>query len=149
MELIEGKTLRELMQSGWTSDSFSNVARQIAQALTVAHAAGITHRDIKPENIMVREDGYAKLLDFGLVRLPPDGANSESPTEPGLLVGTARYMSPEQAQNQELGTDSDIFSLGVVLYEMATGQHHFGSDLVIGTCKEIVLLESLTHASES
>src|SRR5262249_20679080 len=100
MELIDGKTLREIAGEGPPLGVLGAVIGQVARALAAAHGAGIVHRDIKPENIMVRPDGYVKVLDFGLARrLPsslgfsPDGAT----TDPGLLLGTLRYMSPEQA----------------------------------------------------
>jgi serine/threonine-protein kinase len=129
-EFIEGVTLRErmngeLMQLGAILD----VAAQVASALSAAHAAGIVHRDIKPENIMLRRDDLVKVLDFGLAtlteRLQPDSADAQAPTlfktDPDTLVGTAIYMSPEQARGLNVDARTDIWSLGVVLYEMMAG----------------------------
>ena len=105
----------------------------------MAHAAGIVHRDIKPENVMVREDGYVKVLDFGLARLHPLDAGPESlANDTNRLVGTARYMSPEQARGDRVGPPSDVFSLGIVLYEMAYRKHPFRADSLLGTLHAIV-----------
>ena len=117
---------------------------QVARALAVAHFAGIVHRDIKPENIMVREDGYVKLLDFGIARLLPvpaleriDGME-EGGTGPAVIIGTPRYMSPEQARGEPASSASDVFSLGVVLYELATGVHPFEASSTLGTLAAII-----------
>ncbi len=104
----------------------------MARALSAAHAAGITHRDIKPENLMVRDDGYVKIVDFGLATLFREEPAGESllqttATMPGQIFGTPRYMSPEQARGENPGPPSDIFSLGLVLYEMATGRSPFSA----------------------
>lgn len=134
-EFVEGQTLRRLISDAAlkTRDAL-NVAAQIAEALAAAHAAGIIHRDIKPENIMLRPDGYAKVLDFGIAKLTERGPSSSaaarnSPeviqTETGTVVGTIAYMSPEQALGQKLDERTDVFSLGVILYEMLTGRHPF------------------------
>src|SRR5262249_37373043 len=105
-------------------------ALQVAAALAAAHEAGVVHRDIKPENIMLRPDGYAKVLDFGIAKLIENEATSKHhesvtkamlQTRPGLIVGTGRYMSPEQARGQKVDGRSDVWSLGVVLYEMVGG----------------------------
>ena len=123
-----------------------DLATQIAGALSAAHAAGIVHRDIKPENIMLRRDGIVKVLDFGLAklteRLPSDSVDTEAATkalvqtEPGVVLGTIAYMSPEQARGLAVDARTDIFSLGVVIYEMVAGQAPFGgattSDLIAG-----------------
>src|SRR6185369_14079743 len=98
-----------------------NISEQIVSALAAAHAAGIIHRDIKPANIMLRSDGYIKVLDFGLAKLVGPRANLDV-TEAGRVMGTINYMSPEQAMGQPLDQRTDIFSLGVVLYELATGR---------------------------
>ena len=134
MELVEGKTLREIVGERPAASVVANIGRQSAEALRVAHAAGIIHRDIKPENIMVRSDGYIKLLDFGLARLAgPVPAMAEtataSQTAAGRILGTRRYMSLEQSRGEELTTATDIFSLGLVLYELATTQHPFSGEL--------------------
>jgi len=143
MELVEGRTLRALAREQISLTSLAQLGRQIAQALAAAHAAGIVHRDIKPENIMVRDDGYVKVLDFGLARLtpsslvPPD-AESLSNTNSGGLLGTARYMSPEQARGEDVSGSADIFSLGIVFYELATGQHPFPADSQLGALHAVI-----------
>jgi serine/threonine protein kinase len=129
-EFIDGETLRQRMRSKpMKLNDVLDVAAQIASALSAAHAAGIVHRDIKPENAMLRRDGIVKVLDFGLAklakRLPPDLVDTEAPTsvktDPGTVVGTAVYMSPEQARGIPVDARTDIFSLGVVVYEMVAG----------------------------
>ncbi|HEX4951419.1 MAG TPA: AAA family ATPase, partial [Blastocatellia bacterium] len=122
----------------------------MARALSAAHAAGITHRDIKPDNIMVRDDGYVKVLDFGLARLSPlrnaerevrsEGAETwAQQTTPGTIMGTVAYMSPEQARGEVVSHPSDIFALGIVLYELATGRHPFRSETPVGYLHAITL----------
>jgi serine/threonine protein kinase/Tfp pilus assembly protein PilF len=129
MEFVEGETLRERMDAGPLKLSETvKIATQTASALAAAHAAGIVHRDIKPDNIMIRRDGIIKVLDFGLAklveRLPSEFVDSEAPTsipmksEPGSVIGTAIYMSPEQARGVAVDSRTDIFSLGVVIYEL-------------------------------
>ena len=126
-EFIDGETLRTHMtKAGMKLTEAFDVAIQVASALSAAHAAGIVHRDIKPENIMVRRDGYVKVLDFGLAKLTERrSTDSEAPTmvntEPGVIMGTVSYMSPEQARGLAVDARTDIWSLGVVLYEMVTG----------------------------
>ncbi len=133
-EFIDGETLRQKMKStSLTLSDVLDVGAQIAGALAAAHAAGIIHRDIKPENIMLRRDGLVKVLDFGLAklseRLPPDSVDTEAPTtfktDPGIVLGTAVYMSPEQARGLEVDARTDVFSLGVVLYETVAGRLPF------------------------
>ncbi len=136
MELVQGQTLRALAEN-LTFDELLRVGVQTARALSAAHAAGIVHRDIKPENIMVREDGYVKVLDFGLARMDPaafaegDADTAEFPddglTAPGTLLGTVRYMSPEQGRAEAVTAATDVFSLGIVLYELAAGSHPFSA----------------------
>ena len=122
-EFIEGKTLRSLLkQSQLELPSLLDIIIQVASALAAAHAKGIVHRDIKPENIMVRDDGYVKVLDFGLAKLTePETSDPSSSTwvdtTPGVLLGTVQYMSPEQVRGSEIDARTDIWSLGVVLYE--------------------------------
>ena len=128
-EFIEGKTLRERMQTEpIPTPDVVEIGIQVAGALAAAHAAGIIHRDIKPANIMVRDDGYVKVLDFGLAKLTAATSVHLDRTDPGHVMGTVGYMSPEQALGKSLDHRTDIFSLGVVLYEMATGTRPFDGD---------------------
>ena len=130
-EFIDGQTLRERMKrTPMSLSEVLEVAVQTASALAAAHAAGIAHRDIKPENIMVRRDGIVKVLDFGLAKLAaPESAPVEAEgasqalyrTDPGIILGTTIYMSPEQARGLQVDARTDIFSLGVLLYEMVAG----------------------------
>jgi eukaryotic-like serine/threonine-protein kinase len=137
-ELIEGETLRQrLMRGRMQLSEAIEIAIQVASALAAAHDAGIVHRDIKPENIMLRPDGYVKVLDFGIAKLaeqevpvtiPRDEALLLVETNLGSILGTARYMSPEQACGGQLDKSTDIWNLGVVLYEMVTGHAPFTGD---------------------
>jgi serine/threonine protein kinase/predicted ATPase len=143
MELIEGQSLEALVGRRWPVRELARWLAQAARALAAAHAAGVVHRDIKPANVMVRDDGIVKVLDFGLARrLLPAGAQPSVPggktTDPGTRVGTPLYMSPEQAQAAPLDAATDIFSLGVVLYELATGLHPFQADSEVGVLHAIV-----------
>jgi eukaryotic-like serine/threonine-protein kinase len=139
MELVEGLTLREILEGGPALASVAPIGGQIARSLAVAHAAGIIHRDIKPANIIVRKDGYVKVLDFGLARLANEveEARSLDVTNPGQVLGTAAYMSPEQARGENAGAPSDVFSLGIIYYEMATGKHPFQGGSLIATLHAI------------
>jgi serine/threonine protein kinase len=149
-EFIDGQTLRQCLAGGAMKLSGAlDVAVQATNALAEAHAAGIVHRDIKPENIMLRRDGYVKVLDFGLAKLTDagsgnwgvgNGERTPSPTpdsplptpplhsDPGIMMGTPRYMSPEQIRGKQVDARADIFSLGVVLYEMVAGRVPFDGD---------------------
>src|SRR5215475_411124 len=138
-EYVEGETLRQRMarapQQRIEPPEAIDIALQIAAALSAAHEAGITHRDIKPENVMARRDGIVKVLDFGLAKLTEPAApeiDTQAPTlqkvtstESGVVIGTPRYMSPEQARGEKLDARTDIFSLGVTLYEMVAGRAPF------------------------
>jgi non-specific serine/threonine protein kinase len=138
MELVAGRTLRSVIAADNSIETLFTLGRQMARALSAAHAAGITHRDIKPDNIMVRDDGYVKMLDFGLARLlpttasDPEAATLAQQTTPGTVMGTLAYMSPEQASGQTASPPSDVFALGIVLYELATRRHPFKSETMIG-----------------
>jgi adenylate cyclase len=129
-ELIHGRTLRTTMLEQVPVPMVIDLARQVARALAAAHAARIVHRDIKPENIMIRGDGYAKVLDFGLARVPDVETSNASThsgheTTSGVLVGTMAYMSPEQARGAAAGAPADIFALGITLYELVAGRRPF------------------------
>ena len=129
MEYIQGRTLRDLIAlSALPISRVLSIARQVADALAVAHAKGIVHRDLKPVNIMVTPDGHAKLLDFGLAKRTirdEEGTGKESLTGTGMILGTYGYMSPEQARGENLDFRSDQFALGAVLYEMVAGRRAF------------------------
>lgn len=132
-EFVDGETVRARLQRGPISlETALDIAIQTAQALAAAHGAGIIHRDIKPENVMIREDGIVKVLDFGLAKLvepAPLDAEAESTrmamTQAGMIMGTVAYMSPEQSRGKPVDARTDLFSLGVVLYEMLTHRHPF------------------------
>jgi len=157
MELVDGKSVRSLLQ-GRELDLLGalEVAIQVGSGLAKAHEAGIVHRDIKPENVMVTSDGHAKVLDFGLAKLTqPDTDSGPKPsgdelsametmarTQAGMVMGTLRYMSPEQARGQTIDHRSDVFSLGVVLYEMVTGQLPFSGNTPVDTLHAIAFEET-------
>jgi serine/threonine-protein kinase len=131
-EYVDGRTLREQCNAGGlVLGAALDLLIQVAGALSAAHEAGIVHRDIKPDNIMLRKDGLVKVLDFGLAKLteqappPPSASHAFITTQPGVVMGTVRYMSPEQARGLEVDCRSDLFSLGVVMYELLTGHAPF------------------------
>ena len=146
MELVEGRTLRQILHAGpMPLRRALQVAAPIADGLAKAHEAGIVHRDLKPENLMVSDDGFAKILDFGLAKLAGDVATraelptmSEQGTRPGSVLGTVGYMAPEQASGGTADHRSDQFSFGVVLYEMLTGHRAFQRSTAVETLSAII-----------
>ena len=162
-ELIDGHTLREQLKQKEpiSLKEILNVGVQVAEALSAAHSAGIIHRDIKPENVMIRRDGYAKVLDFGLAKLSEPAGASGGPamtdpeaatrfqvnTNPGVVMGTVFYMSPEQARGFTTDARTDIWSLGVVLYEMIAGRVPFSGETVNHTV--VAILEKEPPALEN
>jgi TolB-like protein len=147
MEYVEGKTLREMLGGKpLPTKKLLHIAPQIADGLAKAHSAGIVHRDLKPDNLMMSEDGFVKILDFGLAKLSPLVPEPDSEastmtkegTTPGAVMGTVGYMSPEQAKAVPADYRSDQFSLGAILYEMATGQRAFQRDTAVQTLSAII-----------
>ena len=158
-EFIEGVTLRVALASGrMSAHGALEIAVQVASALAAAHDAGVVHRDIKPENIMLRPDGYVKVLDFGIAKLTERRRASDDhrvettallQTRPGLVLGTAHYMSPEQVRGQKVDARSDIWSLGVVLYEMVTGSPPFRGETPSDCIAAILTVEPTPSSSIS
>ena len=160
-EFIEGETLREVIskKDSVPLNQILKIGIQTAEALSASHTAGIAHRDIKPENVMIREDGYVKVLDFGLAKLTEEKKSEDDislegetkalvKTNPGVVMGTVSYMSPEQARGKETDAKTDIWSLGVVLYEMLSGKVPFAGETINHTIvaileKEPKLLENV------
>ena len=147
MELVEGKTLTELIPPhGMSLEQLLHVGIPLADAVGAAHQRGITHRDLKPANVMVTDEGRVKVLDFGLAKLqeesPVDGLSvtvtKAQLTSEGRIVGTVAYMSPEQAQGKAVDARSDVFSLGVLLFEMATGEKPFKGDTNMSLLSAII-----------
>ena len=151
LELVEGPTLADRIKGGPIPiDEALPIAKQIAEALEAAHEAGVIHRDLKPANIKVREDGTVKVLDFGLAKAldtTPQGDPSLSPTmtaaatQMGVIMGTAAYMSPEQARGKPVDKRSDIWAFGAVLYEMLSGRRPFEGRDVSETLGAVLRLE--------
>ena len=157
MELLEGTTLREKLDSGPVPPRQAvDYALQIAKGLSAAHEKGIVHRDLKPENLIVSKDGHLKILDFGLAKRTeqaPDGDETSAPTEskhtePGVVMGTVGYMSPEQVRGLPVDHRSDVFSFGAILYELLSGKRAFKRDTAADTMSAI-LKEEPPELSES
>jgi serine/threonine protein kinase len=133
MEFVRGYTLSELLdeapQRQMASRATAGVTRQICRGLQAAHEQGIIHRDIKPQNVLIDAKGEVKLMDFGIARM---AETPESMTQAGLIVGTPHYMSPEQVQGKQLDARSDVYSMGVMLYEMLVGKRPFESSSLMG-----------------
>ena len=147
MELVEGRTLRDILADGpMPTRRLLAIAAQTADGLAKAHGAGIVHRDLKPDNLMISTDGFVKILDFGLAKLTQPEETSghtaaptvSGATEPGVVMGTAGYMSPEQALGRPVDFRSDQFSLGSILYEMATGKRAFSRESAPETLTAII-----------
>ena len=155
-ELLEGETLRERLRSGALSTRKAiDYALQVARGLAAAHEKGIVHRDLKPENLFVTNDGRVKILDFGLAKLtrPEPSSGADAPTvhavtEPGLIMGTVGYMSPEQVRGQTADARSDIFAFGAILYEMISGKRAFHGETSADTMSAI-LKEEVPELSET
>jgi Tol biopolymer transport system component len=145
-ELLEGETLRERLRGGaLPARKATDYAEQIARGLAAAHEKGIVHRDLKPENIFITRDGRVKILDFGLAKLArpegipaTDAATLVSQTEPGVVMGTVGYMSPEQVKGQTADHRSDLFSFGAILYEMLSGRRAFRGETSVETMSAIL-----------
>lgn len=144
-ELVEGETLRDWLKRAPAVGRSIEIARQVLEALRAAHRAGIVHRDLKPQNIMVRFDGYVKVLDFGIAkRIPASGGLQTGITAameaslPGQMLGTVAYMSPEQILGQEVDQRSDLFAFGIILHEMLTGQHPWPRRSAVDTLHAIL-----------
>jgi len=149
-EFVKGRTLHDRLRGDpLTLPETLDIALQVAAALSAAHGAGIVHRDIKPDNIMLRDDGLAKVLDFGLAKLSapesittgPEDETQKALTNPGVVMGTVAYMSPEQARAKQIDARSDIWSLGVVLYQMLTGQTPFSGETMNDSIAAILTKE--------
>jgi serine/threonine protein kinase len=142
MEYVEGGTLADVMKAGpLEAERALRVAAQVADALEAAHAASIVHRDLKPSNIMMTAADRVKIVDFGLARVgtaSPTDETADALTEQGAVVGTTPYMSPEQAAGHAVDGRSDLFSLGIILYEMLAGRRPFAADSTAGTLAAIL-----------
>ncbi len=146
-EYVDGESLKERIGRGMRVEEAIDVAAQVAEALTASHAAGVIHRDVKPANVMVRGDGLVKLLDFGIAKLMEGTEDGDEPstelTQPGTVMGTVGYMSPEQSRGQRIDGRTDVWSLGVMLYEMVAGRPPFQ-----GPTRADVLVEVLSGSAK-
>jgi serine/threonine protein kinase len=146
MQLVKGKTLTELIpKRGLPLNKFFETAIPLTDAVSAAHGKGIIHRDLKPDNLMLSDEGRLKILDFGLAKLKQEFAQegiselpTQSPTQEGRILGTVAYMSPEQAEGKSIDHRSDIFSMGIILYEMATGERPFKGETTVSILSSIV-----------
>ncbi len=145
MQLVEGQPLDRIIPgTGLPLDQAMSIAAALAEALAAAHEKGIVHRDLKPPSVMITKEGRVKVLDFGLAKMSGGEASSnsalatEARTSEGVVMGTVPYMSPEQVQGRDVDHRTDIFSLGVILYEMATGRRPFHSDSSAGLMSAIL-----------
>jgi len=144
MELVDGETLRTVVERGIPLDRTVTIARQMLEAIGAAHRAGVIHRDLKPENVMIRFDGYVKVLDFGVAKWLPtrgdrgNGSANSDISRTGQSVGTLAYMSPEQIQGDVVDSRSDLFALGIILHEMLTGRHPWVRRTPVATMYAII-----------
>ena len=144
MELVEGETLREWFRHALPLERGLGIARQVLEAVGAAHRKGVVHRDLKPENVMVRADGYVKVLDFGLAKWLPSAAQLDTVrttmnvSHHGQLLGTASYMSPEQIQGHQVDGRSDLFAFGILLHEILTGRHPWPAPSAVDTLYAIL-----------
>src|SRR5262249_6614153 len=151
MEYVEGETLRSVVREGPLAPvKLISIALQVAEGLAAAHARGIIHRDLKPENILRTASGQVKILDFGLCRLMPATqeltTQSLPLTDRGMVLGTLAYMSPEQLEAREGDHRTDIYSFGVLLYELATGVHPFAGASAASTIANVLTVEPIPLA---
>jgi len=157
MEYVEGETLRaRLKRPPLPTEEALEIAQQIVAGLAAAHRVGIVHRDLKPENIMLRVDGLVKLMDFGLAKVVPWGekgaaspASGSVATDSGTIVGTLTYLSPEQARGRPVSPASDVFSFGIIFYELLTGEHPFQADTAVDTLTAILNREPTSVSAKS
>ena len=151
-EYVEGPTLRHALASGpFGAAELISAGRQMARALSAAHAKGIVHRDLKPENVIRTADGTLKVLDFGIARMPMAPGGGERLTRAGAILGTTAYMSPEQLEGPDVDIRSDVFSFGVVMYELASGCNPFASAMPIATAARVIAADPppLTSAASA
>ena len=142
MEFVKGTSLRQMMIAGMAPERSLDVLRQVASGLDFAHQAGILHRDIKPDNVLIREDGCAKIADFGIAKLIE--GSTQQMTQAGASIGSPSYMSPEQLKAEHLDAKSDQFSLAVVAFEMLTGRKPFAADSMVALMHQILMVDPLS-----